>query len=290
MEHRPLGRTGVSVSKLCLGAMMFGDWGDKDHDESIRIIHRALDAGINFVDTATFTGRGIRGDRRRGPVRRPARRRRARHQGLGPDGRGSQPSRLAPLEWASCPIARWRAGGCQVAGTRTPSSRPRRAPPGSPSASKCRCPPTSASSMPSSSSQRSPTRQGSRSSSSRSRSLNHPTIIAPIIGPRTMEHLESQLARATSSSTRHCWTASTRSSRPARPSTQPTTPGLTQRWSQRPAGARSSPRGRRGACDGRGWQPAVVVLGCRHQEGRFRPGPRHRATRWLRWARSGLRE
>src|SRR6266496_5733535 len=52
MEHRPLGRTGVWVSKLCLGAMMFGDWGNKDHDESIRIIHRALDAGINFIDTA----------------------------------------------------------------------------------------------------------------------------------------------------------------------------------------------------------------------------------------------
>src|SRR6266496_4495972 len=52
MEHRPLGRTGVWVSKLCLGAMMFGDWGNKDHDESIRIIHRAMDAGINFIDTA----------------------------------------------------------------------------------------------------------------------------------------------------------------------------------------------------------------------------------------------
>ncbi|MGZ4203436.1 MAG: aldo/keto reductase [Thermoleophilaceae bacterium] len=52
MEHRPLGRTGVSVSKLCLGAMMFGAWGEPDHDESIRIIHRALDAGINFIDTA----------------------------------------------------------------------------------------------------------------------------------------------------------------------------------------------------------------------------------------------
>jgi aryl-alcohol dehydrogenase-like predicted oxidoreductase len=52
MEHRPLGRTGVSVSKFCLGAMMFGDWGNKDHDESIRIIHRALDSGINFIDTA----------------------------------------------------------------------------------------------------------------------------------------------------------------------------------------------------------------------------------------------
>ncbi len=58
MEHRPLGRTGVSVSKLCLGAMMFGDWGNKDHDDSIRIIHRALDAGINFIDTADIYSGG----------------------------------------------------------------------------------------------------------------------------------------------------------------------------------------------------------------------------------------
>jgi aryl-alcohol dehydrogenase-like predicted oxidoreductase len=58
MEHRPLGRTGVSVSTLCLGTMMFGDWGTKDHDESIRIIHRALDAGINFVDTADVYSQG----------------------------------------------------------------------------------------------------------------------------------------------------------------------------------------------------------------------------------------
>jgi aryl-alcohol dehydrogenase-like predicted oxidoreductase len=52
MQTRHLGKTGVSVSNLCLGAMMFGEWGTKDHDESIRIIHRALDAGINFIDTA----------------------------------------------------------------------------------------------------------------------------------------------------------------------------------------------------------------------------------------------
>ncbi|MGO8860463.1 MAG: aldo/keto reductase [Acidimicrobiales bacterium] len=58
MDHRPLGRTGVSVSKLCLGAMMFGDWGTKDHGESIRIIHRALDAGINFIDTADVYSQG----------------------------------------------------------------------------------------------------------------------------------------------------------------------------------------------------------------------------------------
>jgi len=52
VEYRPLGRTGVQVSKLCLGTMMFGAWGNSDHDDSTRIIHRALDAGINFVDTA----------------------------------------------------------------------------------------------------------------------------------------------------------------------------------------------------------------------------------------------
>jgi aryl-alcohol dehydrogenase-like predicted oxidoreductase len=58
MEHRILGRTGVSVSKLCLGAMMFGPWGDPDHGNGIRTIHRALDAGINFVDTADVYSQG----------------------------------------------------------------------------------------------------------------------------------------------------------------------------------------------------------------------------------------
>src|SRR5690348_18407080 len=58
MEHRTLGRTGMYVSPLCLGAMMFGDWGNKDENESIRIIHAALDAGINFIDTADVYSRG----------------------------------------------------------------------------------------------------------------------------------------------------------------------------------------------------------------------------------------
>ena len=58
MEYRSLGRTGVKVSPLCLGAMMFGGWGNPDHDDSIRIIHRALDAGINFIDTADVYSRG----------------------------------------------------------------------------------------------------------------------------------------------------------------------------------------------------------------------------------------
>jgi aryl-alcohol dehydrogenase-like predicted oxidoreductase len=58
MNRRPLARTGVQVSPLCLGAMMFGAWGNPDHDDSIKIIHRALDAGINFIDTADVYSRG----------------------------------------------------------------------------------------------------------------------------------------------------------------------------------------------------------------------------------------
>src|SRR3954467_10875716 len=58
MEYRPLGRTGVQVSKLCLGTMMFGAWGNPDHDDSIRVIHAALDAGVNFVDTADVYSAG----------------------------------------------------------------------------------------------------------------------------------------------------------------------------------------------------------------------------------------
>jgi aryl-alcohol dehydrogenase-like predicted oxidoreductase len=58
MNHRTLGRTGMKVTPLCLGAMMFGEWGNPDHDESVRIIHRALDAGINFIDTADVYSRG----------------------------------------------------------------------------------------------------------------------------------------------------------------------------------------------------------------------------------------
>src|SRR4051795_5695091 len=58
MDMRPLGRTGVQVSPLCLGAMMFGAWGNTDHDDSVRIIHQALDAGINFIDTADVYSAG----------------------------------------------------------------------------------------------------------------------------------------------------------------------------------------------------------------------------------------
>ena len=58
MQYRTLGRTGVKVSSLCLGAMMLGSWGNPDHEESISIIHAALDAGINFVDTADVYSAG----------------------------------------------------------------------------------------------------------------------------------------------------------------------------------------------------------------------------------------
>jgi aryl-alcohol dehydrogenase-like predicted oxidoreductase len=53
-----LGRSGVKVSPLCLGAMMFGQRGNPDHEDCIRIIHRALDAGLNFVDTANVYSDG----------------------------------------------------------------------------------------------------------------------------------------------------------------------------------------------------------------------------------------
>jgi aryl-alcohol dehydrogenase-like predicted oxidoreductase len=58
MQYRTLGRTGIKVSSYCLGAMMFGAAGNPDHDDSIRIIHKALDAGINFIDTADMYSRG----------------------------------------------------------------------------------------------------------------------------------------------------------------------------------------------------------------------------------------
>ncbi|MFZ6708593.1 aldo/keto reductase [Undibacterium sp. TC9W] len=58
MQYRTLGKTGIKVSPYCLGAMMFGAVGNADHEDSIRIIHKALDAGINFIDTADFYSRG----------------------------------------------------------------------------------------------------------------------------------------------------------------------------------------------------------------------------------------
>lgn len=73
MHYRPLGRTGMLVSPICLGNMMFGAWGNPDHDDCVRIVHEALDRGINFVDTADvysageseiITGKALKGSRR----------------------------------------------------------------------------------------------------------------------------------------------------------------------------------------------------------------------------------
>ena len=52
MEYVALGHSGLKVSRICLGTMMFGRWGNADPDDCVRIVHRALDAGVNFVDTA----------------------------------------------------------------------------------------------------------------------------------------------------------------------------------------------------------------------------------------------
>ena len=52
MEHRPLGRTGMTVSHLTLGAMMLGAMGNPDTPDCVRIVHRALDAGITSINTA----------------------------------------------------------------------------------------------------------------------------------------------------------------------------------------------------------------------------------------------
>ncbi|MGC4767883.1 aldo/keto reductase [Micromonospora sp. DT44] len=58
MRYRTLGGTGIEVSTHCLGTMMFGAVGNPDHDECVRIIHTAIDSGINAVDTADMYGRG----------------------------------------------------------------------------------------------------------------------------------------------------------------------------------------------------------------------------------------
>src|ERR1700709_13628 len=108
MEYRPLGHTGMHVSPLCLGAMMFGAWGERDRDTSISITHRALDSGINFIDTAdvysqgeseVIVGKALAGGRRddvilatkfHGPMDVPM-----GQPGGGPDPKGNSPRCIA---------------------------------------------------------------------------------------------------------------------------------------------------------------------------------------------------
>jgi aryl-alcohol dehydrogenase-like predicted oxidoreductase len=100
MEQRKLGSTGVSVSPLCLGAMMLGAWGNTDRGECVAIIHAALDAGINFIDTADVYARGeseeIVGEALKGP---PSRRDSVVlatkvHGTMGDEGGGRDPNRF----------------------------------------------------------------------------------------------------------------------------------------------------------------------------------------------------
>ena len=120
MDHRPLGRTGVSVSQLTLGAMMFGAWGNPDHDESVRIIHRALDAGITVIDTADVYSSA---SRRRSSARRSR-----------VAATTSSSRRRSPCRWGRTPTgaaprggespARWRTRCAGSAPTGSTSSRP----------------------------------------------------------------------------------------------------------------------------------------------------------------------
>jgi len=73
MEYRALGRTGITVSQFTLGAMMFGAMGNQDREDCVRIVHRALDAGITSINTADgysagqseeILGEALTGDRR----------------------------------------------------------------------------------------------------------------------------------------------------------------------------------------------------------------------------------
>ena len=72
MEYTRLGHSGLKVSRICLGTMMFGRWGNPDPDDCVRITHRAIDEGINFIDTANrynwgeseeIVGKAVRGKR-----------------------------------------------------------------------------------------------------------------------------------------------------------------------------------------------------------------------------------
>lgn len=58
MDYRGLGRSGIKVSRYGLGTMMFGAWGNTDHAACERMLNRALDSGINFVDTADMYAAG----------------------------------------------------------------------------------------------------------------------------------------------------------------------------------------------------------------------------------------
>jgi aryl-alcohol dehydrogenase-like predicted oxidoreductase len=209
MDYRALGRTGVQVSKLCLGTMMFGAWGNTDHDDSIRIIHRALDAGINFVDTADvysageseeIVGKALRGRRGDGH-RRDARR---------PDRAG--PTRQGPLHRLLVVLGRTDRRGT-LGGTRAaPGALPHRAAALLAAGSRHRArraadraAPRMGMSLAENQRKLEAVEQLAKVADDAGVSLielaiafvvNHPAVTSAIIGPRTMEQLDSQLTAA----------------------------------------------------------------------------------------------
>ena len=375
MEYRNLGRTGVKVSPLCLGAMMFGAWGEPDHDKSIRIIHAALDAGINFVDTADvyrqgeneeIVGKALKGRRddivlatkfhgqmgdeinhqgssRRWIMRRsrtrcgasapttststrstarartPTSRRRCRRSPT-----SCAPGKIRYFGSSTFPAAQiveaqWvarerglralqdRAAAVQHARARDRGRRPphRAAPrhgrdPVEPARRAAGCSgkyrkgaddarrPRRADRLPHRYDLSLPGNQRKFEAADALGALadevgiplieiaiafviNHPAVTSAIIGPRTMEHLESQLRRRRANSTPSCWTASTRSSRPRRASTTRTRATPTRRWSRRRGEGRwLAPGGYRGRPASR----SSVWCSSRHRSAGSLPAPR----------------
>ncbi len=203
MEMRPLGRTGVKVSPLCLGTMMFGGWGNSDHEDSVRIIHRALDAGINFVDTADvysrgeseeIVGRALAGG---GAARPPALRLRAaavlaareiEHDVLPT----CQRYGMGVIPWS--PLAGGWLSGAYRKGEELPQSHRAQRLPGRYDLS-----------LPENQRKLEVVEQLAQLAQEAGITLielalafviRHPAVTAAIIGPRTMEHLDSQLSAA----------------------------------------------------------------------------------------------
>ena len=124
MDARTLGRTGVKVSPLCLGAMMFGAWGNPDHDDSRRDHpRRARRRDQLHRHRRRVLGGRVRGDRRQG-ARRPARRRRARHQGARRHGHGPQPTGATRAAGSSRSARTACAGSAPTTSTSTRSTGP----------------------------------------------------------------------------------------------------------------------------------------------------------------------
>src|SRR5205807_2076128 len=166
MERTTLGTTGIQVSRYCLGAMMLGAWGNPDHDDCVRIIHAALDGGINFIDTADvysigeseeIVGKALKG--RRDSVVLATKFVAAMGEGGSGSAASSRRTRSSPAAsrrrccrrvsataWASSRGARWLAGGSPESTGGGATYRAGGGRPACPTGSTTSCPRTSASS------------------------------------------------------------------------------------------------------------------------------------------------